>query len=278
MRNRIFSLVVASLFLAVSIGTTANAASTAVTQNPSSYTALGDSVAAGYGLPYAANATAGDKSCGRSPSSYATQVAATQHKTLINAACVGAKAGDLFTKQGVKGPNLGPQLTKAFAGGTPGLITITAGANDIHWSTYLKKCYAATCGTTIDTVVTDTLISILEFKYDVAMTAIYAKSNGAPPTVVLTGYYNPLSAACVTRQPRFTAAEASWTTGRLNALNAAIQRVGSRYSFTKYTPVDFTGHDICSADPWVLGPTVKGAFHPTAQGQQAIARAINSRL
>lgn len=243
-------------------------------KNPGIYAALGDSVASGYGLPYAAHATATDKRCGRSPSGYAYQVAAAQQKTLIHAACVGAKAGDLFTRQGVRGPNFGPQLKKAFAQGVPGLVTITAGANDVYWRNYLQKCYARTCGTSLDTKTTNALISLLETKYDVAMLAIRAKSGGSPPAVILTGYYNPLSAACSTAEPRFTAAEIAWISGRLQAVNDVLQRISSRYSFVRYAPVDFAGHDICSAHPWVQGPTAKAPFHPTAEGQQAIARSV----
>lgn len=242
--------------------------------NPNIYAALGDSVAAGYGLPYGTNATTTDKRCGRSPSAYPSHIAAATQKTLIHAACVGAKAGDLFTRQGVSGPNFGPQLKKAFSQGVPGLITITAGANDMYWRTYLQKCYVRTCGTSLDTKTTNALLALLETKYDLAMLTIQYKSGGNPPPVILTGYYNPLSAACSTIEPRFTAAEITWMNSRVQALNDTIQRISNRYAFVRYAPVDFTSHDLCSAAPWVQGPTAKAPFHPTAKGQRAIARAV----
>ena len=104
------------------------------------YAALGDSVAAGLGLLAASNATNQDLQCGRTTQAYPYIVAQTLGVQLIDVACSGATAGDLVTQQGVSGPNITPQLDIAFAAGTPQLITITAGANDVHWDDFLRYC------------------------------------------------------------------------------------------------------------------------------------------
>jgi lysophospholipase L1-like esterase len=196
----------------------------------------------------------------------------------MNIACSGATAGDLFTVQGVSGPNIPAQLTTAFANGTPQLMTITAGANDIHWAAFLKKCAASTCGTASDSSIANIYMTVLKFKLHYALSSIQARSHGTPPTVVMTGYYNPVSAACNSIDARFTPSELAWFSGEVAALNQTIQNVSSQYSFARFAPVDFTGHDLCSADSWVQGLQDPAPIHPTAAGQAAIANAVLTKL
>lgn len=246
--------------------------------NPNAYAALGDSVAAGLGLSPLPGGTRGDTTCGRSTEAYPYKVAASQGKTLMHIACSGARAGDLFTRQGVRGTLRAPQLRTAFANGTPGLISITAGANDVRWVTFLKKCYASRCGTATDTRVANAYQKVLTAKLHVLLLDIQRRSGGNPPTTVLTGYYNPLSVACSTLEPRFTAEEIAWATERLNILNQTIQSVTAQYSFATFAPVSFASHDACSADPWVQGQDDEAPFHPNAKGQDVIADAVLSAL
>ena len=257
--------------------TTSSTSKPAPKANPTAYAALGDSVAAGSGLPYISGATSTDKRCGRSSAAYPNQVAAATGKTLVFAACSGARAGDLVTRQGIRAP-MAPQLRKAFANGTPGLITITAGANDIHWKTYLQKCYASKCATRTDNLITDAYLKTLEYKLRYILYEINYRSGGQPPKVILTGYYNPVSTACSITEPRFTLAELQWLNGRFGAINKVIQSVSAQYSFATYVPIDFTGHDVCSADPWVQGLKDTAPIHPTTKGQQIISRQILNAL
>lgn len=237
------------------------------------YAALGDSVAAGIGLKTPSDT---DTRCGRTKQAYANSIARKHRLELAHIACSGATVGDLFTKQSVSGPNIAPQLDAAFAKGTPRLITITAGANDAHWSEFVKKCYAMACGTSADTKAANAFLSVLQYKLYYMFYSIQARSSGTPPPVVLTGYYNPLSNACTSTS--LTASEITWLSAEAKALNATIRNATKQFSFATYVPVDFSGHDICSASPWVQGPTAPAPFHPTASGQKAIARAIESVL
>jgi lysophospholipase L1-like esterase len=242
------------------------------------YAALGDSVAAGLGLPAGSAATAADQACGRSSQGYPYNVAAQQKLRLIDAACSGAKAGDLFTKQAVSGPNITAQLDTAFAGGTPKLITVTAGANDAHWLEFLRACYASNCNTASTTTLANGYLKLLSLKLHAAMSGISERSNGSPPRVVFTGYYNPVSADCANRQTNVTSGELNWLSAEVSALNQTIKNAVSGYPNASFAPVDFSGHDICSSDPWIQGLNDPAPFHPTAQGQRQIASEILANL
>lgn len=235
------------------------------------YVALGDSVAAGSGLtPNAQD----DERCERSPLAYPYSVAEELNLALTHIACRGATAGDLFTKQGVRGPNIDAQLETAFANGRPSLITVTAGANDVHWDDFVRKCYARTCGTTTDTNIAESYQALLEAKLRYALSNIQTRSDDTPPTVILTGYYNPVSMQCTDEQNYVTSDEIRWLNSSLGDLNRTIRTVSADYSFATYAPVSFRGHDICSSDPWVQGLEDPAPFHPTARGQEVIARSI----
>lgn len=236
------------------------------------YAALGDSVAAGVGLP--ATSATDDPRCGRSGQAYGYTVAQTLHLPLVHAACSGATAGDLVTKQRVSGPNIAAQLDTAYAQGTPSVISITAGANDVHWSDFLRKCYAYTCGTSTDRTVFSVATSALSLKYFYALETIQERSGAHPPQVVLTGYYSPFSAACTSTTSQITAAELAWMDQAVTQLNDTIRQTAAGFPFATYAPVDFTGHDACSTDSWVQGSNDAAPFHPNAQGQQEIARAV----
>ena len=237
------------------------------------YAALGDSVAAGLGLP-AGTSPVGHPQCRRSSQAYSYTVASTMGLPLLHAACSGATAGDLFTKQGVPGPNITAQLDTAYAGGVPALISITAGANDAHWDEFIRTCYATNCANSATTILANAYLVSLQTKLHVAFNSISARSRGTPPPVVVTGYYNPLSAACTQFQSNITAVEITWLTAETNALNQTIQNVSRHYSFVKFAPVDFTGHDICSGSSWIQGLTDAAPFHPNATGQQVIAQSV----
>ncbi len=236
------------------------------------YAALGDSVAAGAGLPLASNASMNDQQCDRSPSGYPNLIAAQTGLQFINASCSGAKVGDLFTDQNVTGGEVQPQLDTAFAGGIPKLLTITAGANDAHWADFVRACYSTTCGTSSYNYVASAYISAMKAKWYIAFSTIQARSHGNPPKVIVTGYYYPFGPDCVS--PQLTAAELDWLNSEWRGLNLAIQEVASHYSFVKYVPIDFSRHDVCSADPWVQGPGGIAPLHPTVKGQQVIANTL----
>src|SRR5690606_5587279 len=107
---------------------------------------------------------------------------------------------------------------------------------------------------------------------------IIGRSSGLLPTVVFTGYYNPLSASCAATEQRLTSEEFAWVDSRLADLNQALPRIVTSTSFATFVPIDFAGHDLCSPDPWVQDTNSPTPLHPTAAGQQAIAQMILANL
>jgi lysophospholipase L1-like esterase len=238
---------------------------------------LGDSVAAGVGLPAASSTD--DPRCGRSSQAYAYKVAQVTGLTLTHAACSGATAGDLVSKQRLDGPNIAAQLDTAFAGGVPKVISITAGANDVHWLDIVKTCYATNCNNANVRGGFDLAQYAVSAKYAAALAYIQWLSRGAtPPKVVITGYYNPVSAACASVVPQFTPGELSWMSSAVAQMNTTLRKAATGYSNVTFAPVDFTGHDICSASPWVQGQSDLTPFHPNAAGQQAMAASVTKAL
>lgn len=253
--------------------------SATATPRTNHYYALGDSVAAGLGLPAGSQTSAQDTQCSRSSRAYGSRVAAAAGLPYTNLACSGATAGDLLTDQHIVGPNPEQQLGVAFKNGTPKLITITAGANDVQWAQFVKLCLATNCNTRTNTVIANTGLDILEAKLHAAFSYIQLKSGNNPPKVIITGYYNPLSSACLAQFPQLTSYELSWLNSAVTSLNSRIQTVASQYPFVSYAPVNFTGHELCTATPWVQGQDAgNAALHPTSAGQAAIARSVIKRL
>lgn len=264
--------------------TNAMTASTATSSNPpaantsgGTYAALGDSVAAGLGLPLPANADAATTACGRSAEGYPNLVASSMNMSLINESCSGATMGDLITPEDVNGVEQKAQLDQVFASGVPKLVSITAGANDMEWATFLKQCAAANCATTANTVAVDGLLVTLQAKMLATLSSIQLRSNGHPPTTVVTGYYQPVSMACA-QNGMTTSANVAWIRAATNALNQTLKQTAQEFSFARFAPVDFTGHDICSSSSWLQGTNSAAPFHPTAQGQQQIAQDVEAAM
>lgn len=238
------------------------------------YAALGDSVAAGLGL--ATNASSSDNAgCGQSSQGYPNIVAQQRNLQLINATCSGAVVSDLYEAHNVNGTQMPAQLDTAFSQGTPQLITITVGANDLHWAQFLQLCQSFTCNTGINSTVARGYMTVLRGKLTYALQDIQRRSNGQPPQVIVTGYYNPISNACKGQLSGFTNDEIGWLNDQRTALNNSIQSVVAHYPFATYATTDFSGHSACSTDPWVQGlSSGTAALHPTATGQQQIAQSV----
>ena len=64
---------------------------------------------------------------------------------------------------------------------------------------------------------------------------------------------------------------------RLATLNAVLARGAAEFGFTSVKP-DFTGHQLCTTQPYVQGLGDAAPFHPTAMGQLDIALADQAAL
>lgn len=269
MKRLCISLIAAVLVAAQGIGLAAPASADSL-----SYAALGDSVAAGVGLPSKAGATTEDLLCGKSDQSYPTIVASSLSANLTNYACSGAKADEgIYDEQTVSNTVISPQIDQAFANGVPDVITITVGANDVRWTQFLRQCYYFSCGSEFDTSRSNIYLTDLRAEMNRIMYEIQSRSGDTKPIVLVNGYYQAFSDLSCIESERISAAEAAWMNERISALNSAINYTSSRYSFATYVPIDFTNHSLCSAVPWVQGAEDVGPLHPTAAGQRAIASA-----
>jgi lysophospholipase L1-like esterase len=254
------------------------AVATAVGSDGNRYVALGDSVAAGAGLPQGIGIPE-EQACARSEQAYPYKVAAAQGMYVEHLACSGAKVDEgLYGPQAVSGNSIPPQLDRAYASGTPDLITVTIGANDARWAQFVAQCFQWDCGSSVDNARVAVYLADLRWELYQTMVKIRNLSGNTPPQVIFTGYFvpfNPAGPSCADTR-NFTAAEMTWMNAQVSKLNQVIRRSVAHYTFATYAPVDFAGHEVCSSDPWIQGVQASAPMHPTAAGQTAMAHAVSA--
>lgn len=266
MKIRIITSTLLTALLTVTISMTTFALPVSAYSN---YVALGDSVASGAGL--GANL---DVTCDRSSFAYPTLLAHSLGTTVTNLACSGAKVDEgLYGSQVRAGTTLTPQIDAAFAGGTPDLMTITIGANDVRWASFVRDCYVFECGSTFDKARAVVYRADLRFELYQALYLIHQLSGGNPPTVLVNGYYNPFSAYALDcdATAEISRSEAKWLALQKNYLKDSLRSVTNQFGFAEFVHANFGGHKICTSDTWVQGPADAAPFHPNAAGQQALA-------
>lgn len=231
-------------------------------QTQKRYVALGDSVAAGVGLPTASDSSA----CDRTDEAYPNLVARSNNLILTSVACSGATF-----PTGITGPQtvnqlaLEAQLEQLYKLERPDFITITSGANDMQWATNLTKCYTQTCGSAQDTAAVDTQLSQVTTGLKNSLESIQKQYKDALPTVVVTGYYQVFPAAdtgCLDLTG-ITQSELEWGRQQTAKLNDALREATREYYFAQFASIDFTGHELCSAEPWIQSFIDPTPFHPT---------------
>ncbi len=108
------------------------------------YVALGDSYAAGFGLPAPAVSTGQPvPGCAQTSLDYPHRVATAFHLQLHDVTCSGAVTDDFFSPQATVAGTAAPQLD-VFKTVQPGLVTITIGGNDLGFTRIFTDCVAAT--------------------------------------------------------------------------------------------------------------------------------------
>jgi hypothetical protein len=105
---------------------------------------IGDSTAAGLGLPGLAHPGKLDRACHRSKDAYSADLAAVNHWHVLNLACSGATipAGLLGTQKLSK-VTAPAQLSEAMKATHASVVIVSVGANDVGWSGLLRLCAAA---------------------------------------------------------------------------------------------------------------------------------------
>ena len=262
---------------------------TSATPEIGSYVALGDSFTAAPFVP----ATAFADGCLRSSGNYPALVADELDVRLRDASCSGAATADMTGRQTAVGRQdwygkRPPQLDSVRRG--TDLVTVGIGGNDEQlFQTLVQSCGevadqpGAPCTELLRSTYGDAteVLSEVGRRVSDVLTAVRRKAPDA--IVVLVGYPRLVDAerSC----PAMPLAEGDLPAAA--ALEARLNRTLARAARTAGAEfVDMRavseGHEICSEDPWVNGKDTDQqealAFHPFAEGQQAVADALLSLL
>jgi GDSL-like Lipase/Acylhydrolase family len=235
---------------------------------------IGDSTAAAVGNPAAGNASALDHACGRSSESYAADLAAVNNWNVLNLACSGATIQNgLLGVQVLSDGQLAPaQLGEAQRATHAKVIIVSVGADDVEWSIMTRLCVAsAVCNDAVSTAYFDQLLNAFTRSY-YQLLGDLADLPGTP-AVLVNEYYSPFgpNLGCLARYGLTTAKE-KVLLARLGQLNTVLAEGAQVFGFGVADP-PFTGHELCSSDPWVQGPGDPAPLHPNATGELAIALA-----
>jgi lysophospholipase L1-like esterase len=274
-------VVVAALIGSAVVGVPSTTSAERPAERRGGYAAVGDSVAAGFGLRPGTQTTEQDRLCKRSSKAYPFRVAARLDSRLRSfVACSGAKFDEgLYGQQNVDGTELPEQIERVFSRRTPRLLSITIGANDMRWSFFIAKCYVDRCGTDADR----NLFSVLrqDFRYEqwrMRKEVQYRAwlNDSREPRTALTGYYDPFGPKRCRATRGITKAEKRWVESRVRVINGELRHAAGEEGWLRYAGVNraFDGHRLCSGKSWISGPRAKGVLHPTKRGQLAYARAV----
>jgi lysophospholipase L1-like esterase len=238
---------------------------------------LGDSTAAGLGNPALPHPDAADRACHRSVDSYAVALATVNNWQVSNLACSGATV-----RAGLLGPQRAGKVTlpaqlssSAVASATT--VIVSVGANDVTWSAMLRVCAASpTCQDQAEEAYFQQQLAGFSQDYLQLLTQLQALPGH--PNVIINLYYNPFTGDDGCLAPLgITDAKRQSLAARLAALNAILVNGAKAASFTSVTP-DFSGHGLCSDQPYVQGVQASAPFHPTSAGELAIALADEQAL
>lgn len=234
------------------------------------YIAMGDSVAAGQGLD-GSSAT----SCGVSTQAYGSSVASTLGLSLTNIACSGATIPAGLTS--VQPGDTDTQLNKLFTGPAPGVVSLTIGANDVDWLQMLQACYSRECGTDQDKAMFASSLKTMNSNLRDVFDQIRGHYPDATPRLFVTGYYQLVTAtsdASALIRYGVSSSSIAWIVQMQTLLNDSIKDATNGYDFVHYVPIDFTGHEFYSANPWVQNLQASAPLHPNVAGQDAIAKQV----
>ncbi|MEO5950287.1 MAG: SGNH/GDSL hydrolase family protein [Candidatus Saccharimonadales bacterium] len=273
----ILVIVIALGFLTVKLFSKDNKVQTVVQTN-GTYIALGDSVAAGIGLGDYTDSSA----CDRTIHAYPNAVATALNYKLQSVACSGATTQNgLIGTQVVNKLAIEPQLNSLLSGTKPNLISMTIGANDANWTSFIQKCYTGNCGSDADTNAVNAGVAAATTNLINVFSQIQSTYPTETPRVVITGYYKLFPAspkANCTELVGIDQQELKWITTLQNTIDESLKSAASAYDFVTYVPIDFSGHELCTASPWIQGLSDKAPYHPTLDGQAAIANQIVTAL
>ena len=236
---------------------------------------IGDSTAAGAGLPLVTDPSVVDRACGRSSESYAEDLARADNWKVMNLACSGATI-----LRGVLGPQhhygygltVPAQLDAAVRAPGATVVIVSVGADDLQWSAIVEYCATAPhCDDRASAAYFQQKLAAFSKDYFQLLSQLTTLRGG--PSVIINSYYDPFGTdlSCVAGRG-LTAAKVRILNSRLATLNKVLSTGAAEFGYASVQP-SFAGHQLCSPQPYVQGPGALAPFHPTAAGQLAIALA-----
>lgn len=270
--------------------------------------------------------SAANQDCHRSSAAYPALVAAAKNYKLTHLACTGTSAEkgvlgyQLFTdpstivqaQLGTLDHSSSPP-SAVFQDAVPDVISLTLGADDVMFTNIVERCYSpnTTCDSKAFKKEVQSRLSVQKADLALVLKELDSEASflGKHPIVVVTDYYDPfpdqgidcIDTNAAKKTIGITKNERSLLKSWLANLNANINtviqagvptnaNVDLRFVELADTPTStnvMAGHQFCSSDPWVYGPSIDysplqvrnpAPFHPTSAGQTAISARIISAL
>ena len=221
---------------------------------------IGDSTAAGAGLPAVRDASRADQACGRSTDSYAEDLARSNGWQVMNLACNSATISQgLLGPEGRGGETVPAQLDAAQRATHASAVIVSVGADDLDWSAMLRLCAVGQDAATTRPPPPTSSSSCTRSARTTSSCSTSSRRCPAHPQVIINRYYNPfdLQLACLGKVG-LTAAKERTLSSRLATLNAVLAKGAAEFGFTSVKP-DFTGHQLCTHPALRAGP---GATRP----------------
>jgi lysophospholipase L1-like esterase len=272
------------------------------------YVALGDSYASGEGLgPFFTS-----DNCHRSINfAFAELLTASGHPIIDPSkrfkACSGARSGNIYNVEQPVADGRQVEPGKGLIGPKTDLITIMMGGNDVHFSDVLKLCVARVdCPTEVFAVQdpaederadltpaaplgqwAPAMIDVVEKRLGVLLARLAVDAPNA--RILIVGYPQLLPAGRVARQfdvcdalvSAIDTQERNTFVTLQRRLNAGIANAASKTHRVEFIdPTDaFVTHEACGSRGELIHSTNlskvdPGLFHPTAKGQQLLARTV----
>ena len=196
----------------------------------------------------------------------------------MNLACNSATISQgLLGPQSRGGQTVPAQIDAALRAKHASEVIVSVGADDLNWSTVLRLCAVAkTCDDKATTAYFQQQLA--KFSKNYLQLLSWLDALPSHPQVIINRYYDPfdLQLKCL-NSVGLTTSKLRTLTSRLETLNAVLAKGAAEFGFTSVRP-DFTGHQLCTTQPYVQGLHDPAPFHPTAIGQLAIALADQAAM
>jgi len=239
---------------------------------------LGDSTAAGLGNPLVKNPSAQDTACGRSVDAYAEDLAEVNDWNVLNLACSGATVtSGILGPQTAGSTEIPPQYAVLEQASHASVVIVSIGANDLQWSAMTAMC---ALGPNCDDQATTALFqaNLASFTHNYYELLHDLASLPSHPRVLVNEYFTPFGSnlSCLSSEG-LTTAKADTLLSRLGTLNTVLADGAKTFGFSAVQP-DFTGHELCTSQPFVQGLNQSAPMHPNTAGELAIALADQQAL